>query len=201
MRIKQWIYITNLVIGLGARDDAAAVVFATCCRQGDDIDNGQCGLGFHLIGDEVPRVTGVTGTSSDGLRAVEHRAAAHSKDNVDVVLLAEANAVQNAGVILRVGLYAAEFHDFVAFQQFQHFLVKADCFDASATVGEKDFLSELRNHFGQFLHNALAENEARRGLVIKVLHNDIFLLFINNLSFPATSPPSPCRCALHGRRC
>ena len=175
--IEVRIQITDFVVGLGARNHTTWVIFATRGSEGDDVDDGKCRLSLYLIGNKVPRVAVVAGASCDGLRAVEHRATTHGEDDIDVMLFAETHAIQHAGVVFRVGLDAREFHDFIAFQQFINLLIEADFLDAASTIGEEDFLSELRHHFGQFLDDALAKDEARRSHVIKVLHNVICLLF------------------------
>ena len=66
-REQQRVHITNLVVGLGARDHTSAVVFRAGSCEGDDVDDRQGGLCFHLIGDQIPGVAVVLSSGCDSL--------------------------------------------------------------------------------------------------------------------------------------
>ena len=67
-REQQRVHITDFVVGLGARDDASAVIFTACCSEGDYVHDGQRCLSLHFVGYEVPGVSVILGSCSDCLR-------------------------------------------------------------------------------------------------------------------------------------
>ena len=95
--------VAQLVIGFRAGDDAAAIIFAAGSRQGENVHDGK---GFHgrgFAGDEIPGIPVKAGAARNGLGAVQHGAAAHGKDYLNLVLLAQFNTFQHRRIILGIG--------------------------------------------------------------------------------------------------
>ena len=70
-REQQRVYVPYLVVGLGAGDDAAAVVLAAGGGQGKNVNNRQCLLCFYFVRYQVPGIAIVTSTCSYSLRTVQ----------------------------------------------------------------------------------------------------------------------------------
>ena len=87
-----------------------------------------------------------------------------------MMLFAQAHAVQYTGIVLGIGLDTGKLHNIIPLQEFQHLLVQPDFLDTASAVGKEDLLSKLRHYLGQFLYDTLAENDAGRSLILKVLH-------------------------------
>ena len=163
--------VAQLVVGLGAGNDGAGIVLAARGRQGEDIHDGKGLQSRRLAGDEIPRIPVKARAARDGLGAVQNTAAAHGKDDLDAILLAQPRAFQHAGIVFRVGLDAGEFGDFEVFaQKVVDFLIQADFLDTSSAVSEEHFMAVSFEDLGELGDDALAENDARGGTIFEILH-------------------------------
>ena len=172
-RKQQRVDITYLVIGLGTRNHASAIIFGACSGKSDDIHDRQCSLGFYLIGNQIPWITVVLCACGNGLGTVKYAAAAYGQDYIHIMFLAEPDSVENARVILRIWLDTREFHDVITLQHLQHLLVQTDFLDASSTVCEKNLLSEPGHHLRQLRNRIPTENKTGRRHIIKILHRPL----------------------------
>ena len=99
-----------------------------------------------------------------------------------MVFLTEAYTLQHTWMELRVGLDTRKFVHLFAGQDVHHLFVEAFLMSchfalyAAASLGDKHSLAILVHHAFQFVvHHALAKDEARRGLIIKILHTIVVL--------------------------
>ena len=81
-----------------------------------------------------PGLAIVFSTSGNGFRTVEYRTAAHRKNHVNLLFLADTHAFHYTSGVFGVWFDTTQFKNLKIFQQFFHAVVQADTLDASATV-------------------------------------------------------------------
>ena len=118
--IEQRVHVSALVVDGGIGDNATAVILRTGSCQRDDVHDGQGLLSLHLIRNQIPCFAVVVGTGGNRFRAVEHRAAAHSQNDVNLLLLANPDTLQHARVVLWVGFDAGQLENLEVLQQVLH---------------------------------------------------------------------------------
>ena len=170
LREKMRIHVTDLIVGLGSRDNASTIVLTAGRGQRQDIYHRQCVLCEHLTADQIPRLTLVLRTRSDRLRAVEDAAAAHREDYIDLLLLTDLHTLQHARIILRIRLNARKLIDLEIREQLLHLIIEPHPLDAAATIGEQHPLAERLHHRRKLRNHTLTENQPRRRYIIKISH-------------------------------
>lgn len=118
---------------------------------------------------DVPGVALVVAGRTDRLGAVDHGAAAHGEDEVDVVFAAKAGAFVHARH-LGIRFDSGAFVDFAVGEKRLHLVVDAELLDGTPAVDEEDLLPEFRRHFGEALDLAAPEKKAGRRVVVEIVH-------------------------------
>ena len=159
----------DLLVLVHVRDDGGRVVFAPRRGKRQNRHEGEGLRDLAGIRHDVPGVAVVVARGADRLGAVDHGAAAHGEDEVDVVFAAKAGAFVHARH-LRIGFDAGAFVDFAVGEKGLHFVVDAELLDGTPAVDEEDLLPEFRRHFGEALDLAAPEKKAGRRVVVEIVH-------------------------------
>ncbi len=91
-------------------DDAAVAHFAACDGDGQHDAERQTGGRFPLFFEKVPHVALVCSAVGDGLRGVDHAAAADGQNEIDALTAAKLDALINQRKV-RIGHHAAQRHE------------------------------------------------------------------------------------------
>src|SRR5699024_9711642 len=76
------------------------------------------------------------------------------------VFFADADAIQNAGIVFWIGLNVRKLIDLKSGKQFFYLVIKSDLLDASGTAGHKNLFSERLHYFRQIGNNSFSEKES-----------------------------------------
>ena len=112
--------------------------------------------------------------SRDELGAVDHRAAADGKQEIDLLAAREFDRLHQ-GFVGRVGFDAAKFEQRVAFERGFHFVQCAGLDDAAAAIGDQ-YAGARGNLACDIGDTALAEEDAGRIMESEVLHEIVLLV-------------------------
>ena len=166
-----------LLAGLLLGDNAGVGHLAAGCGQSDHAGNGGAGSGDDLLADDVPHIAVIAQAVADGLAGVDDAAAANAQQEVNVLLLAQLDALIDLGQA-GVGHNAAQLHvaDTGLVQRLQHLVQQTAAHHAAAAVVDQHLggavgLAQLA---GAGL-GVLTKDDFCGGVVLKINHFDLLL--------------------------
>ena len=162
-----------------ARDHRAVVHFRSRRRHREHRPegNGFIRLPFQ---DDLPRVAVIKQPCSDQLRTVDDRPAAHGKQELRAVLTPQCDGLAD-GLDRRIGLDAPEFDPVTAFEGLDDLVVNAVTAHAATAEGNHNLLAG-RNQLCELSDLPFAENQFRRIVINKIIHNSMRYVLIRLLN-------------------
>ena len=155
------------LLRLVARDHRSAVHLGAC--GGHRQHRGQRHrLRVAALEDQLPGIPLVEQSGRDELRTVDHRTAAHSQQEVNLLLLAQSDGFAK-GLDRRVGLDPPEFDEITTRKGLDNLVVDPVPLDAAAAEGDHDPLVS-RDELRQTGDLAFAEDQFGRILIDEVVH-------------------------------
>ena len=163
--------IEHLAVLCVTGDNGAAVHLRTCSGhcQHTAYRNPTAGHRLPVLEVILPRVAVVPCTSGYGLAVVNGRAAANTKDEIDILLACRAGTFQHL-FYSRVWHYTGYLYNLAAgLLQFSHHLVvDAVALNAAAAIAEHHFLAIVFQFFTQFAQRILTKVQLRRIVECKI---------------------------------
>ncbi len=135
-----------------------------------------------MVKDEVPGVSSVAGARRNGLRGVDHAAAAHGDEKVDAFAAADFDAFAHR-VNFGIRGDAGKLEDFESGELRLHGVVEAASLDATAAVGEEHLAAGVLHRGAEFGEAPAAEDEVCRKVEIEILHDGVSMKVVDEHSF------------------
>ena len=166
--------IAGLHAQLVVAEDGVLRRFAAGCRDGEHHSDRQHFSVRIFLGDELPHGVIDAGAVGDGLRGVDHRAAAHGQHPVHAVFLAQRDALAHQAD-LRVGTHAAQLHvlDAGLLERCAHAVDEARLDGALPAIVQQHLTrAALGQHGADLAFGVVAEHEMRWGNELEVFHGN-----------------------------